>query len=241
MAPRLLGILGGMGPLASADFVAKLIAATPAASDQDHVPFLLWSVPQIPDRNLALAGTGPSPVPAMLRGLHALRDAGCDLAVIPCNTAHNWYDDLARDAGLPILHMADAACAGLAAGTVGLIGTRGTIGSGIYQQRLADRGIDCLVPDLAELDDLVMPGIYQVKQGDLTAAAAAFAEVARRLARRGAASVILACSEVPPALSVLPQGSLPPTIDATAALAQACVRWWLSARSDPGSRGSAAP
>jgi aspartate racemase len=180
MANRLLGILGGMGPLASADFIAKLIAGTPARSDQDHVPFLLWSVPQIPDRNLALAGTGPSPLPAMLRGLHALRDAGCDLAVIPCNTAHNWHDDLARQAGLPLLHMADAACAGLGPGTVGLIGTRGTIASGIYQRRLAARGIDCLVPDADDVNDLVMPGIYQVKQGNLTPAAAGPAPVALR-------------------------------------------------------------
>ncbi len=226
MANRLLGILGGMGPLASSDFVAKLITATPAKYDQDHVPFLLWSVPQIPDRNLALAGTGPSPLPAMLRGLHALRDAGCDLAVIPCNTAHNWYDDLARDAGLPILHMADAACADLSPGTVGLIGTKGTIASGIYQRRLADRGIECLVPAPSEVADLVMPGIYRVKQGDLKAAADGFAAVVHRLARRGAGTIILACSEVPPALGLLPPGSLPPTIDATAALAAACVRWW---------------
>lgn len=227
---RLLGILGGMGPLASADFVAKLIAATPASSDQDHVPFLLWSVPQIPDRNLALAGQGPSPVPAMLRGLHALRDAGCDLAVIPCNTAHNWYDALAAEAGLPILHMADAACAGIGPGTAGLIGTAGTIASGIYQRRLADRGIDCLVPDAAEVHDLVMPGIYRVKQGDLAGGAAAFARVAQGLARRGAGTIILACSEVPPALAVLPADDLPPTVDATAALAAACVRWWCEGR-----------
>lgn len=224
---RLLGILGGMGPLASADFVTKLIAATPARGDQDHVPFLLWSVPQIPDRNEALAGTGPSPVPAMLRGLHALRDAGCELAVIPCNTAHNWYDDLARNAGLPILHMADAACAGLGPGTAGLIGTKGTIAAGIYQQRLAALGLDCLVPDPAEVNDLVMPGIYRVKQGEPGHAAKAFAQVADNLARRGADTIILACSEVPPALALLPPGSLPPTVDATAALAAACVAWWL--------------
>lgn len=224
---RLLGILGGMGPLASADFVAKLIAATPARSDQDHVPFLLWSVPQIPDRNLALAGTGPSPLPAMLRGLHGLRDAGCDLAVMPCNTAHNWYGELAGEAGLKLLHMADAACVGLTPGTVGLIGTKGTIASGIYQQRLAARGIDCLVPDASEVADLIMPGIYRVKQGDLAAGAAAFAAVADSLARRGAGTIILACSEVPPALAVLPADSLPPTVDATAALAAACVRWWV--------------
>lgn len=227
---RLLGILGGMGPLASADFVSKLIAATPARTDQDHVPFLLWSVPQIPDRNLALAGQGPSPVPAMLRGLHALRGAGCDLAVIPCNTAHNWYDELAAEGGLPILHMADAACAGIAAGCVGLIGTNGTITSGIYQQRLAARGIDCLVPDPAEMTELVMPGIYRVKQGDPAGAAPAFAKVANALARRGAGTIILACSEVPPALALLPPESLPPAVDATAALAAACVRWWNEER-----------
>jgi len=228
----LLGILGGMGPLASADFVAKLIAATPATTDQDHLPFLLWSVPQIPDRNRALAGTGPSPVPRMLRGLHGLRDAGCDLAVIPCNTAHRWYVDLATDAGLPILHIADAACRDLPPGTAGLIATAGTIASGMYQQRLAALGIDCLVPDDAQMADQVMPAIYQVKQGDLAGAGRGFAAVAASLARRGATTILLACSEVPPALAAIgAQPELPPLIDTTDALARACVRWWLDGRS----------
>jgi aspartate racemase len=230
MADRLLGILGGMGPLASSDFVAKLIAATPAQYDQDHVPFMLWSVPQIPDRNEALAGTGPSPVPAMLHGLHALNEAGCHFAVIPCNTGHHWYDELACGVDLPILHIADAACRRLPKGTqkVGLIGTKGTIASGMYQQRLRARGIDCLVPSSEEMDEFVMPSIYAVKKGDLPTAGAHFSLVAGNLIDLGASTVLLACSEVPPALAAVDdQRNMPPTLDTTAALAQACVRWWL--------------
>ena len=112
--PRLLGVLGGMGPLAGIDFLAKLIAATPADRDQDHVPVILYSVPQISCRVEAVLGSGPSPLPAMAAGLDVLAGAGAEAVAIACNTAHHWYDDLARTSRVPILHIADAACTGIA-------------------------------------------------------------------------------------------------------------------------------
>lgn len=92
---RLIGVLGGMGPLATIDFMQKVIDATPAERDQDHVPLIVYSVPQIPDRvGAACAGTD-EPLPAMLAGIRTLEKAGVEAIAIACNTAHAWYDQLA--------------------------------------------------------------------------------------------------------------------------------------------------
>ena len=105
----MLGILGGMGPLATADFYAKLIAQTPAARDQDHVPVVIYAVPQVPDRTAALLRGGATPVPALLAGLRTLVAAGAQAIAMPCNTAHAWFDELAAQSPVPLLHIADAA------------------------------------------------------------------------------------------------------------------------------------
>src|SRR5688572_3963986 len=106
----ILGVLGGMGPLATVDLLQKLIEETPATRDQDHVPFVAYSVPQIPDRPSAILSGAESPLPHMLAGIATLKNAGAGTVAIACNTAHYWYDDLVQQGGLPILHIADAAC-----------------------------------------------------------------------------------------------------------------------------------
>src|SRR5260221_11986364 len=105
---KLLGVLGGMGPMAAADFFKKLIEETPAQRDQDHVPVIVYSVPQIPSRDKALTRNGESPLPQMLAGMKILREANAKCVAIPCNTAHFWYDELRTAGGLPILQMVDA-------------------------------------------------------------------------------------------------------------------------------------
>src|SRR3989338_9199705 len=166
--PPLLGVLGGMGPLAAADFLAKLVAETPATRDQDHIPYVAWGVPQIPDRPAAILRHGESPLPHMLRGIAALKQAGATAVAIACNTAHYWHDDLVREGGLPILHIADATCdeliaRGISKGAIGLIATGGTLAAGFFQQRLKARGLDCLVNTRADQDQLVLPAIAAVK------------------------------------------------------------------------------
>jgi aspartate racemase len=106
--PFLLGVLGGMGPLATLDFQHKLLDATPAQSDQHHLPSVVWNVPQIADRQKALAGAGPSPLPQLLEGIEKLNQAGASHIAIPCNTAHHWYPQLSAASDAPILHIVDA-------------------------------------------------------------------------------------------------------------------------------------
>jgi len=225
----MIGILGGMGPLATVDFLNKLVERTPAARDQDHVPVVVYSVPQIPERSAAILHGGESPLPAMLTGIRTLERAGASAIAIACNTAHFWYDELARECRVPLLHIAGSACAALGNGVakVGLLATRGTLAAGFYQQRLAARGYACLTSREEEQERWVSTGIDLVKAGDLPGAGALLQQALAALFERGAERVILACTEIPPALEHVAAPQLHRCVDATATLADACIEWSL--------------
>lgn len=228
---KILGILGGMGPLAGADFLAKLTSATPATCDQEHIPVILYSVPQIPDRTEAMLRGGASPLPAMLAGVRALKSAGAVLVAIPCNTAHYWYDELVSQGELPILHIADAVIRalkhqGIGNTTIGLMGTRGTLAAGFYQQRFAKLGLTCIenLPD--EHETLVAAAIAEVKGNRLDSAAKLAAAAAQKLFDRGVTRVVLGCTELPLAIDLAEPELRARCLDATQTLATACVEWW---------------
>lgn len=223
---EVLGVLGGMGPLASAEFVRALTLATPAARDQDHIPTILWSDPRVPDRTLAREGRGEDPLPWLLRGLRGLEAAGCGVVAIPCNTAHLWFDAMRAASPLRLLHIVDAAAealraAGVESGRIGLMGTSATLASRLYPERLS--GWEVIEPAPEEMAGLVTPGIAAVKANRVRDAHAPFAEAARRLAARGARAVVLGCTEIP--LGVAAGPALPfPVVDTVDALARAAIR-----------------
>ncbi|WP_424812150.1 aspartate/glutamate racemase family protein [Roseococcus sp. YIM B11640] len=222
---RMLGVLGGMGPLASAEFMRQLTLLTPAARDQDHVPAVLWSDPRVPDRTEARVHGGEDPLPALLRGIRALEAAGCGAIAIPCNTAHGWYAQMQAATDRPILHIVDAAAAALRrlgiTGPVGLMGTTGTLAMRLYQERL---GVECLTPDAETQASLVMPAVALVKANRVAEAYAPLAEVARGLRARGAAAVVLGCTEIPLGIAAGPELEFP-VVDTIAALALASIGW----------------
>ena len=232
MADGVVGVLGGMGPLATLDFLRKMLEATPASTDQDHVPVVVSSIPQVPDRTAAFRGTGPSPFEAMLASGRRLADAGAGLVVMPCNTAHLWFDELQQELGLPMLHLVDAAMEdAVAAGggrlRVGLLATDATLASGLYVNRRAGE-VQWLLPTAGEMLKLVMPGIAAVKAGDLGQGRERLATAAGALARRGAQALVLGCTEIP---LVLDAACAPlPLIDPAASLARQAVRWSLRQR-----------
>jgi aspartate racemase len=229
MEGRMLGVLGGMGPLASAEFMRRLTLLTPADRDQDHIPAVLWSDPRVPDRTAARLGQGEDPLPALLRGIRGLEAAGCGAIAIPCNTAHGWFEPMQAATRLPILHIVDAAATelarlGVTRGRIGVMGTAATLAMRLYQQRLEGRGYDCLVPSEAEMARLVIPGIAEVKANRVAEAHAPLAEAARALAARGAQAVVLGCTEVPLGIAAGPP--LPfPVCDTLDALARAAIGW----------------
>jgi aspartate racemase len=228
---KVLGVLGGMGPLASAHFMVRLTELTPAARDQDHIPAVLWSDPRVPDRTEARLAGGADPLPALLRGLRGLEEAGCGAIAIPCNTAHGWHAAMQAATPLPILHIVDAAAAELRrlrvppGARIGVMGTAGTLAMRLYQDRLAGLGFpDCLVPAPEEMERLVSPAIALVKANRVAEAHAPLAEAAGALLARGARAVVLGCTEIPLGLAAGPP--LPfPVVDTIDALARAAIAW----------------
>jgi len=228
---KILGVLGGMGPLASAQFMLRLTLLTPAERDQDHIPAVLWSDPRVPDRTRGKLAGGEDPLPWLLRGIAGLKQAGCGAIAIPCNTAHGWYDAMQQAAGVPILHIVDAAAAdlrraGIGPGTIGVMGTQGTLDMRLYQDRLHRLGWECIIPTRAEMDRLVTPAIALVKANRVAEAYPPLLEAANTLAARGARAVVLGCTEIPLGIQAGPQGALRvPTIDTIDALARASIAW----------------
>jgi aspartate racemase len=222
---RRVGILGGMGPAATVDLMAKVLRETPATRDEDHVPLIVWSVPQVPSRPAAIRGDGPSPLPALIEGARFLEAAGATALAIACNTAHHWAVELCRATSLPLLHIADAALAELERGepvrTVALLGTRATLQLRIYTAPLEERGIALLVPEEA-LQQSLDRAIAAVKAGDHERARTAFVPVAQAMLDRGAEAILLGCTELP--LIACPPEVAARVIDPTLALARAIVR-----------------
>lgn len=233
--PFLLGVLGGMGPLATLDFQHKLLAATPADNDQQQLPSVVWNVPQIADRQKALAGNGPSPLPQLLHGIEKLNQAGASHIVIPCNTAHHWYDELSAASAAPLLHIVDATIESLLnlphkPQRVGLIATQGTLDAGWYQRGLSGQHIDVVLPTADELAQWFVPGCYAVKRGALREGGELLTRQARALLERGADQLLLACTEVPVALEAVAAPFLSMTHDPAQLLAQRCAQIWLEYR-----------
>jgi aspartate racemase len=226
---KVLGVLGGMGPLASAQFMVRLTLLTPAGRDQEHIPTVLWSDPRVPDRTAARLGHGEDPFPALLHGIRGLEAAGCGAIAIPCNTAHGWYVPMQAATRLPILHIVEAAATelrrqGVAPGLIGIMGTAATLAMRLYQDGLAGLGWDCLIPEPEEMARLVTPAIAAVKANRVAEAYPPLAEAARTLAARGARAVVLGCTEIPLGIAAGP--ALPfPVVDTIDALAHAAITW----------------
>src|SRR4051794_6857275 len=232
---RILGVLGGMGPLASAQFMLRLTQLTPAASDQEHIPTVLWSDPRVPDRIAGRAGAGPDPLPWFLRGIAGLKQAGCGAVAVPCNTAHAWYTEM-TGGGLPILHIVDAAALDLDAlqldtRRIGVMGTVPTLELRLYQDRLSALGWECIQPDNEEMRRLVLPAIALVKLNRMEAAYAPLVDAVNALAARGAAAVVLGCTEIPLGIMAGPAAALRvPVVDTIDSLARAAIRWARGSR-----------
>ena len=206
-----LGILGGMGPAASAEYITRLINQTQANCDQEHIPFVLWNEPRTPDRSTSLRNGDDKPLPYLLQGIQALKTAGCDLIVIPCNTAHFWYDELIKFQ-VPIVHIVDSVAYSLCdadvnSGTIGIIGTQATIELGLYQNHLIDW--NCIVPSQEEMDNIVQPAIDLVKAGDMIKSHTMLMSVVDSLISRGARAVVLGCTEIPLAIREFNQNGIP--------------------------------
>jgi aspartate racemase len=207
-----LGILGGMGPAASAEFITRLIQQTPARCDQEHIPFVLWNEPRVPDRSTSILNEDDKPLPYLLQGMQVLKAVGCTTIVIPCNTAHFWYDELVKFK-IPILHIVDSVADSLrdvnVTGTIGVMGTQATVELGLYQYMLNKSGWDCITPTKEEMSNLVQPAIDLIKSGSIKEAHPMLMAVVKSLIDRGAKAVVLGCTEIPLAVKEKEENNIP--------------------------------
>lgn len=232
----ILGVLGGMGPAATASFLRHVVEETPARRDRDHHHVLVDSNPKIPDRIEAILGDGPSPEPHLRRGARRLEDQGATVLVIPSNTPHYFHDAIAEAVDIPVPHIVEAVREAVQAGAaeatrVGLLATTASVETGIYQGRLRADDIDLVTPT----DDgqaRVMDAIEAVKAGREDDPRSVFRAVGSDLVDRGADVVVGGCTEV----GVVLGGDDPtfPLVDSSRALARAAVgRLEEEARADP--------
>ncbi len=223
---KVVGVLGGMGPAATLDFFARVLALTPAKTDQDHIRLIIDSNAQVPNRNAAIAGTGPSPAPALAEMARGLKRAGAELLVMPCNAAHAFLDEVKSATDLPVISIIDVTVAETlrrrtGVKRIGLLAAEGCINAGLYQRAFAAHGVDVILPD-ADLRTRFMGALSRIKQGDLgDAVKADMRTVANALISNGAEAIVAGCTEVP---LVLSDGDVAvPLISSTDCLALATI------------------
>jgi len=233
MTDRVIGIVGGMGPEATADFFQEIIRLTPATRDQEHIPVLVYSDPRVPERTSAILHGGEDPTPYLLRAALALEKAGAGILAMPCNTAHYFLPRVQPQVGIPFLNMIEETLwsareqvADLR--SIGLLATRGTVLSGVYRDVFSRHGIDVLVPQDAD-QERIQQGIFQIKAGSYDRAKQdTFETIGAGLIRAGAGAIVLGCTEIPLAFNV--ERVSYPVVNATRVLAQAAVDWALGRR-----------
>lgn len=225
MKKKTIGIIGGMGPMATADLFQKITMHTRACCDQEHLRVLIDSNIHIPDRTAAILHGGANPLPELTASARGLERQGAELLLMPCNTAHYFYDGVQAAVQVPVLHMIRLTARALEARgvkTAGLLATDGTVQTGIYQQCFADTDIRLLTPDGAD-QQAVMEMIYQgVKAGRRDYDASRARRAMAALLDRGAETLILGCTEMP--LAVRLYGLDFPVTDPTLELALAAIR-----------------
>ena len=226
MSKKIIGILGGMGPAATADLFTKIINSTDASCDQEHLHVIIDSNTNIPDRTEALIHGGADPTEQMTQSARRLVEAGAELIVMPCNTAHGFYDAVCASVPVPVLHMIKLTAQELMRHEItraGLLATDGTVQSGIYESCFAGSGIELITPS-PEAQAAVMDLTYNgVKAGRRDFDTSGFEKAVRELFDNGAQTLILGCTELPIVADTLPEDG--PFIDPTAELAKAAIRF----------------
>jgi aspartate racemase len=214
---KVAGVIGGMGPEATVDFLRRIVAATPAQDDGDHIHVLVDNNPKIPSRIAAIVdGTGEDPAPVLIAMARGLEKQGADFLTIPCNTAHYYLPRIADAVSIPVLDMVALSIAALSGTRIGMLASPAVRKVGLYEARLRDAGKEAVFP----VDDTPMLDIIRaVKAGRASDAhRRTYARIAQSLE---ADAYLIACTE----LSVLgvPEGVAKPVVDALDVLVAATV------------------
>jgi aspartate racemase len=194
-----VGIIGGMGPEATVDLMTKIIRATPAQTDQEHIRTIVDNNPQIPSRVDAILGDGASPGPVMADMAKNLEKSGADFLAIPCNTAHYYLPDVKEAVKIPVIDMIEETVKVLKADNiekVALLATKATLATKLYEKKLTEEGINLILP-APDFQEKVVETIAAVKAGDFAQSQKYTGEIIQHCVELGAQAVILGCTELP--------------------------------------------
>ncbi len=222
---KTVGIIGGIGPLATADLFRKMILMTDAKTDQEHLHIIVDNDTSVPDRTEALLRGGEDPTPYLVRSARRLQRAGAGVLAMPCCTGHGFLPAIESAVSVPVLNMLEETAETLAGAGVrraGLLATEGMLATGLFDAALRDAGVEPLRPDESG-QRAVTDMIYRaVKAGDWSFDTSGFRAMGDRLLRAGAEVLVLGCTELPVAFEEF--GIDLPYADPTAILACAAVR-----------------
>lgn len=196
---KVLGVIGGLGPVATAYFYELVSRMTDASSDQEHIEVDIISRPSIPDRtDFILGRSTDSPLPYMIEAGKALERLGADCIAIPCITAHYFHEELSDNIKLPIIHIICETVQYLRNHGVkqaGIMATEGTVESNLFQEELLRWGINPVIPS-KQCQEKVTSLIYKNVKAGQPVNMEQFAEVMDELVRNGAETIILGCTEL---------------------------------------------
>ena len=225
-----VGVIGGVGPMATVYYMQRVIEMTKAGCDQEHINMLVFNDCDIPDRTAFITEKSPdNPLPVMVEDpiLKRLEAAGCEFVVIPCNTAHYFYDELEQAVEIPVVNIVEETIRYAKArvqdlSCVGIMATTGTIVTGTYQKYAERAGLSFAVPDEDE-QNLLMQIIYDGVKAGKPVPRADFDRVANHLRAKGAQCLILGCTELSVLKRDLPIND-PDVLDSIDVLASETVR-----------------
>lgn len=196
-----VGVIGGLGPAATAYFLERVIDFTEVKCDQDHINMIIYNHATIPDRSAYIIGKNKqNPLPLMIADAKALVSLGCQFLVMPCNTAHYFYEDIQKTIEIPIFNIVEetikmAKLRQPKLRTIGIMATDGTVSTETYQQAAEKFGLNCVVPN-DEMQEKVMEMIYEGVKAGKFVSKDRFDEVAKHLRNLGSDTIVLGCTEL---------------------------------------------
>jgi aspartate racemase len=236
MSDKIVGILGGMGPEATIDLFAKIVKATAAKNDEDHLRIIIDNNPKMPSRLDAILKGGPSPVPAMVATAKNIERAGADFIIIAANTAHWFHGDVQKAVKIPVLNMIEETVNWIQrclpeVKTIGVLATTGTIQTGMYHDAFKKSGVKVIAPTDQD-QEKVMASIMGFKYGEpVSVMQGKMVQVAEFLLEAGAEGLVMGCTEVP----IILEGyvSSVPLIDPNQIVAEVVVKLAKSDGTEP--------
>ena len=215
-----IGIIGGMGPMATVEFLKTLTDATDANTDQEHVNYILYNIPEIPSRMDAFFHNGKTPVEDINRGIEFLSENGIQKIAMPCNTAHIWFREFeGQDKLFNMINLTVENIVRSGFQRVGILATTATLKSGLYVNDLKNQNLEVIIPDH---EDMVMKAVELVKNGKIEDARRTILPVINEFKLKGCDSILMACTEMPVILNG--KDTPLPLINSDRILAEAVIR-----------------